>query len=186
VPTHKRLYDAAAINRATAASYDDLLDNLMSTQRVPAWAGSFMNRAMRLPKRYVIDPGLLGPLLRIDHRRVFRDSDLLGRVLDTLVAAQLRAECAVSVVGADMFHLRDATGRREIDLLCDCPGSAPDLLLLGFAARVWVRVSRGPDVAESERVRAAQRPEVTVVPVGRRNHQTAVSSAGRADGGAIT
>jgi hypothetical protein len=119
VPTHKRLYDAANIDKATAASYDDLLDNLMITQRVPAWAGSFMNRTMRLPKRYLIDPGLLRPLLRIDHRRPLRDGDLLGRVLDTLVAAQLRAECAVSVVGADMFHLRDANGRHEIDLLIE-------------------------------------------------------------------
>jgi uncharacterized protein len=119
VPTHKLLYDAAAIDRATAARYDDLLDNLMITQRAPAWAGSFTNRAIRLPKQYLIDPGLLGPLLRIDSRRVLRDGDLLGRLLDTLVAAQLRTECAVSIVGADLFHLRDANGRREIDLLIE-------------------------------------------------------------------
>ncbi len=119
VPTHKLLYDAATIDRETATNYDSLLDNLMITQRVPAWAGSFMNRAIRLPKRYLIDPGLLGPLLRIDQRRTLRDGDLLGRVLDTLVAAQFRAECAISVVGADIYHLRDANGRREIDLLIE-------------------------------------------------------------------
>ena len=119
VPTHKLLYDAAGIDRGTAVSYDSLLDSLMITQRVPAWAGNFMDRAVRLPKRYLIDPGLLGPLLRVDHRRTLRDSDLLGRILDTLVAAQLRAECAISTVGADMYHLRDANGRREIDLLIE-------------------------------------------------------------------
>src|SRR5262249_8602616 len=75
--------------------------------------------AVRLLKRYLIDPGLLGPLLRVDHRPTLRDTGLLGRVLDTLVAAQLRAECAISVVGADMYHLRDANGRREIDLLIE-------------------------------------------------------------------
>ncbi|MCU7730749.1 DUF4143 domain-containing protein [Actinoplanes sp. KI2] len=37
-------------------------------------------------------------------------------MLDTLVVAQLRAEC---VVGADMYHLRDANGRRGIDLLIE-------------------------------------------------------------------
>jgi uncharacterized protein len=141
VPTHKRLYDAAAIDRMTAASYDDLLDNLMITQRVPAWAGSFMNRAMRLPKRYVIDPGLLGPLLRIDHRRAFRDGDLLGRVLDTLVAAQLRAECAVSVVGADMFHLRDANGRHEIGLLIEARN--------GQVIAVEVKATAAPSAADA-------------------------------------
>jgi hypothetical protein len=43
---------------------------------------------VRLPKRYLTDPGLLGPLLRIDQRRVLRDGDLLGRALDTLAAAR--------------------------------------------------------------------------------------------------
>jgi predicted AAA+ superfamily ATPase len=119
VPTHKLLYDAAGISRLAAASYDDLLDSLMITQRIPAWAGNRMDRAIRLPKRYLIDPGLLGPLLRIDQRRTLRDGDLLGRLLDTFVAAQLRAECAVSVVGADLFHLRNANGRHEIDLLVE-------------------------------------------------------------------
>jgi predicted AAA+ superfamily ATPase len=119
VPTHKVLYDAAGIGRAAAASYDGLLDSLMMTQRVPAWAGNRMDRAIRLPKRYLIDPGLLGPLLRIDQRRVLRDGDLLGRLLDTFVAAHLRADCAVSVIGADLFHLRDANGRHEIDLLIE-------------------------------------------------------------------
>lgn len=119
VPTHKLLYDAADIDRVTALSYDNLLETLMITHRVPAWAGNRMDRAVRLPKRYLIDPGLLGPLLRIDHRRALRDGDLLGRLLDTLVAAQLRAECALSIVGADMFHLRDANGRHEIDLLIE-------------------------------------------------------------------
>lgn len=119
VPTHKLLYDAAGIGRLAAASYDDLLDSLMITQRVPAWAGNRMDRTIRLPKRFLIDPGLLGPLLRIDHPRVLRDGDLLGRLLDTFVAAQFRAECTVSVVGADLFHLRDANGRHEIDLLIE-------------------------------------------------------------------
>lgn len=119
VPTHKLLYDAAGIDRETGVNYDNLLDALMITQRVPAWAGNRMDRAVRLPKRYLIDPGLLGPLLRIDHRRARRDGDLLGRILDTLVAAQFRAECALSAVGADMFHLRNANGRREIDLIIE-------------------------------------------------------------------
>lgn len=119
VPTHKLLYDAAGIDRNTAVNYDNLLDSLMIAQQVPAWADNFMDRAVRLPKRYLIDPGLLGPLLRVDHRRTLRDSNLLGRILDTLVAAQFRAECAISVVGADMYHLRDANGRREIDLLIE-------------------------------------------------------------------
>src|SRR4029450_4869439 len=91
----------------------------MTTQRVQPWAANSTARAIRLPKRYLTDPGLLGPLLRVDQRRVLRDGDLLGRVLDTLATAQLRAECATSIVGADLFHYRDANGRREVDLLIE-------------------------------------------------------------------
>ncbi|MFT4165824.1 MAG: DUF4143 domain-containing protein [Microlunatus sp.] len=119
VPTHKLLYDAAGIDRDSAVRYDDLLDLVMITQRVPAWAGNLMDRAVRLPKRYLIDPGLVGSLLRIDRRAAMRDGNLLGRILDTLVAAQFRAECALSIIGADLYHLRDANGRREIDLLVE-------------------------------------------------------------------
>ena len=38
-PTHKLLYDAAGIDRGIGVSYDNLLESLMITQRVPAWAG---------------------------------------------------------------------------------------------------------------------------------------------------
>jgi predicted AAA+ superfamily ATPase len=118
-PTHKVLYDAAGISRDTATRYDDLFDTLMITQRVSAWAGNRTDRAVRLPKRYLIDPGLLAALLRVDQRRILRDGDLLGRTLDTYVATQLRAECSLSLIGADLFHLRDANGRHEVDLLVE-------------------------------------------------------------------
>jgi predicted AAA+ superfamily ATPase len=118
-PTHKLIYDAAGLGRETAVHYDDLLELVMITQRVPAWADNRMDRAARLPKRQLIDPGLLRPLLRIDHRRVMRDGDLLGRLLDTLVTAQFRAECTISTIGADLFHWRDKNNRREIDLIIE-------------------------------------------------------------------
>ena len=137
VPNHKLLYDAAGITRHSAVGYDDLLDTLMITQRVPAWAGNRIDRAVRLPKRYLTDPGLLGPLLRIDQRRVLRDGDLFGRVLDTLAAAQLRAESAARVVGAALFTY----GRREVDLLIE----ARD----GQMIAVEVKATAAPSAADA-------------------------------------
>jgi hypothetical protein len=119
VPVHKLLYDTAGIERTTAVAYDDLLDMLFLTHRVPAWSGPALQRGVRLPKRYVVDPGLMAAQQRTDTRRVLRDGDLLGRVIDTYVAAHFRAECAVSAVGVDLFHLRDANGRREVDLVLE-------------------------------------------------------------------
>lgn len=57
------------------------------------WPGTDrLKRLVRLPKRYITDPALIGAALRIDAKGVLRDGNLLGRFLDTFVAAQLRAE----------------------------------------------------------------------------------------------
>ncbi|TQS41372.1 ATP-binding protein [Cryptosporangium phraense] len=145
IPTHKLLFDAVGVSRETAVGYDDLLDTLMITQRVPAWAGSRTDRAIRQPKRYLTDPGLLGPLLRVDQRRVLRDGDLFGRLLDTFVAAQLRAECDASIVGADLFHYRDANGRHEVDLIVE----ARD----GSLVPIEVKAGAAPSLSDARHLR---------------------------------
>jgi Domain of unknown function (DUF4143) len=40
-------------------------------------------------------------------------------ILDTFVAAQLRAELAVSDLGPRLYHLREEHGRREVDLVIE-------------------------------------------------------------------
>jgi len=50
---------------------------------------------------------------------VLRDGDLLGRLLDTFVAAQLRPEVALSGKRPRLHHLRERNGRREVDLLAE-------------------------------------------------------------------
>jgi predicted AAA+ superfamily ATPase len=118
-PTLKTLIDAAGIDRTTANAYDALLERLFITERLPAWSSNRLNRLIRLPKRYLVDTALAGPLLGVDARAVLRDGDLLGRLLDCFVVAQLRAECAVSELSPRLFHLRDANGRREVDILIE-------------------------------------------------------------------
>jgi hypothetical protein len=44
---------------------------------------------------------------------------MLGRLLDTFVAAQLRAELAASSHDPRLYHLREEQGRREVDLLIE-------------------------------------------------------------------
>lgn len=48
-----------------------------------------------------------------------RDGDLLGRLLDTFVAAQLRPEVELLQPRARLHHLRTQAGRQEIDLIID-------------------------------------------------------------------
>ena len=119
IPAQKTLIDTAGVDRATADGYDVLLERLLMTEQLPAWSTNRLNRLIRLPKRYLIEPALVVPLLGADMRSVLRDGDLLGRLLDTFVMAQLRAECPVSELSPRLYHLRDANGRHEIDILAE-------------------------------------------------------------------
>jgi len=121
IVSHKRLYDGAGVTRTTALSYDHLLESLFVIDQVPAWSSNRLTRLTRASKRYIIEPGLLGPLLSVDSRTVVRDAGLVGAIVDTFVAAQLRPELTVAATPTSMHHLRQAEGRHEIDLVLEGP-----------------------------------------------------------------
>ena len=52
-----------------------------------------------------------------------RDGDLLGRILGTFVASQLRAELPVASKRPRLFHARSQQGRNEVDLLAELSAS---------------------------------------------------------------
>jgi predicted AAA+ superfamily ATPase len=131
IAEHKTLYDAAGVNRLTALAYDDLLQAVFVTEHVPAWASSRLGRLVGTPKRYMTDPALVGALLGLDGRSVLRDVDVLGRMIDTLVASQLRPELPVCEESPALFHVRDANGRHEVDLLVE----AADGRVVGFEVK---------------------------------------------------
>jgi predicted AAA+ superfamily ATPase len=122
VAEHKTIYDAAQVNKATAAAYDDLLAGLLIAEDVPAWTSNRLKRLVHRPKHYLIDAALIATALSLDEQGVLDDGDLLGRVLDTFVAAQLRAELAISAMRPRLHHLRTEQGRHEIDLIAELPG----------------------------------------------------------------
>jgi len=117
----KSLYDAAGINRKTALAYERLLTNLLIVEAVPAWTSNRLKRLVLSAKRYVVDPALVGAILRLDVNAILRSGDLLGRLLDTFVVSQLRAELAVSTSRPRLYHVRQE-GRFEIDILAELGG----------------------------------------------------------------
>jgi len=119
---HKKIYETAGINRMTALDYDDLLARLYVVEALPAWESNRLKRLTRTAKRYVVEPALTAAALRLDVRGVLSDGDLLGRLLDTFVAAQLRPEVIVSESRPRLHHLRTQSGRDEIDLLAELGG----------------------------------------------------------------
>jgi hypothetical protein len=122
VTEHRTLYEAAGITRVTACAYDRLLADLLVVEPAPAWASNRLQRLVRQPKRYLIDPALVASALRVDVHGVMGDGSLLGRVLETFVAAQLRPEAWISKSQPRLHHLRTAQGRHEIDLVAELAG----------------------------------------------------------------
>lgn len=119
IAEHKTLYDAAGITRETATAYDGLLQALFVIEHVPAWKAGQLGRLVSTPKRYLVEPALVAPLLGLEPRAVMRDADLLGRLVDTFVVAQLRPELTLFSPGLSFFHLREPHGRHEVDLLVE-------------------------------------------------------------------
>ncbi|CAN5518255.1 ATP-binding protein [soil metagenome] len=113
------LYQAAGIDRRTAISYERLLEDLLAIERVPAWSSNRLKRLVLSPKRYLTDPALAGAILGMDTNAIIRDGNMLGRILDSFVAAQLRPEIAVAGGRPRLHHLRQQQGRLEVDLLLE-------------------------------------------------------------------
>lgn len=131
------LLQAAGINRKTAVAYERLLTNLFIVEALPAWTSNRLRRLSLGAKRYLVDPALIASVLRLDDRAVLLDGNLLGRLLDTFVVAQLRSELAVSETRPRLYHLREEHGRYEIDIVAELGAQA----VIGFE----VKADAAPD-----------------------------------------
>jgi predicted AAA+ superfamily ATPase len=145
VAEHKTIYAAALLNKATATAYDDLLASLLIAEEVPAWTSNRLKRLVHRPKRYLIDAALIATALRLDEQGVIDDGDLLGRVLDTFVAAQLRPELQISTTRPRLHHLRTEQGRHEIDLIAELAG--------GSVIGIEVKASSAPTLEDAKHLR---------------------------------
>lgn len=122
LPTDATLSEAAGIDRRTAEAYDRVLANLFLVDSLPGWTSNRLSRLAHRHKRYLTDPALALVAARIGPDDVLRDGDLLGRLLDTFVTAQLRPEVELLQPRARLHHLRTDGGRHEIDLIVDLGG----------------------------------------------------------------
>lgn len=92
------------------------------TESLPAWQTNRLKRLVAMPKRYIQDAGLMAAILRTDMSAILHDGKLLGRVIDTFVASQLRGELEVCTSRPRLYHLRDTDGRREADIVAELGG----------------------------------------------------------------
>ncbi len=140
--TDKTLYDAAGITRDTAGAYERLLTDLFVFEALPAWSSNRISRLVKASKRYITDPSLVAAALRLDGAGVLADGDLLGRLIDTFVLAQLRPEAELSPLRPRSFHLRDKEGRHEVDLLVELAG--------GGVLAIEAKATASPSTADAQ------------------------------------
>ncbi len=122
IAAESALWTAAGINAKTAQAYQGLFQRMFVLDLVPAWFSNRIKRLVKAPKRYLLDPALVAAVLGLGRDAILYGPDMLGRLLDTFVAAQLRAELAASGNDPRLYHLRDEQGRREVDLLIETAG----------------------------------------------------------------
>ncbi len=139
LPSRRTLAEVADIDARTAHAYDRLLANLFVLEELPAWSGNRLKRLTRAAKRYVADPALAAAALRLDGGAVMRDGNLLGRLIETFVVAQLRTEAQLGPHAARLHHLRDQNGRREIDVVAELAGG--DVVAIEVKATATPRLS---------------------------------------------
>jgi predicted AAA+ superfamily ATPase len=119
ITDHRTIYETAGVAKATGEAYDRLLRNLLIIDTLPAWWTNRIKRLVRGPKRYLVDPSLALATLRIDVPGLMKDGNLLGRIVDTFVAAQLRAQLASCETRPRLYHLRQEKGRHEVDIIVE-------------------------------------------------------------------
>lgn len=113
------LYEAAGIDRRTALAYRELLSRLHVIDELPAWTSNRLKRLSLAPKRFLVDASLLASVTGATERTAMRDGGLLGRLLETFVVAQLRAQATASEHRCRLYHLRQQHGRHEIDVIAE-------------------------------------------------------------------
>ncbi len=142
IPAASSLYQRVGITAKTAARYDQLLTDLGVEAQVPAWSANRLQRLEKRAKRYVVDGGLAAAAGGFDLEALLADGELLGRMIDTLVFAQVAPEAALAVHPVRLHHLRTAGGREEIDLLAEMPGGRVAAIEVKASAAVGRRDAR--------------------------------------------
>lgn len=106
------------VDAKTAASYVDLLVDLMLVRRLRSWQGNVGKRLVKSPKVYVRDSGLVHALLGLDGKEALLSHPVVGASWEGFVVEQLLAAAPEGAQG----HFYRASGGAEVDLVLSFAG----------------------------------------------------------------
>lgn len=107
-----------AIPINTLKRYLALLEAVYMVTPLPAWSSHLGKRLVKAPKLLLRDTGLMGHMMGADLRRLQNEPDLLGGLLETFVAGEVRKLLGWAGTRAKLFHYRTLAGQ-EVDLLLE-------------------------------------------------------------------
>src|SRR5699024_2328448 len=133
-------------NRATTATYRDLLAQIWVLDPVPAWtaSGSELKRLQSGPKHHLVDPALAVRLLGMTHESLLdgkgapigpQEGTLLGSLFESLVTLCVRVPAQTAE--AEVRHLRTRNGDHEIALIL----ARPDGGILAFEVKLSATIT---------------------------------------------
>jgi predicted AAA+ superfamily ATPase len=125
-----------ALPQTTLARYLTLLERAFLVWRVPAWAGSRARRAVKTPRVWIPDTGLLGHLAGLTPTRLAEEPAAVGPLLETFVASELRKQLGWSRTQVEVFHFR-THGGKEVDIVLE----ADDGRLVGIEVKATAAVA---------------------------------------------
>ena len=106
------------VDAKTAASYLDLLADLLIVRRLPAWHANVGKRLVKSPKVYVRDSGLVHALLNVTDKEALLAHPIVGQSWECFVIENL----LVSAGDRSQGYFYRTGGGAEIDLLLAWPG----------------------------------------------------------------
>lgn len=109
---------ALAADEKTVRAYVRLLELLHLLVSVPAWTPGFPARAVRAPRLFIEDAGLMTHLLNADATRIAEDDVLSGRAYESFVAMELARLLPHTETMPRMRHWRGAHGE-EVDVVLE-------------------------------------------------------------------
>lgn len=121
-PSMASLAQVIGADQRTIASHLDALEELRVIQRVQPWFRNHMVRLVKSPKYYVTDAGLAANLVHADIATLRSNGDVLGRLIDTFVMAQIRPLADLAQPRIGVFHVRSRDNRHEVDIVLEAPG----------------------------------------------------------------
>ena len=118
-PEDGSLRNAAQVNPGTHRDYRHILLDLDITVEVPAYLGEDIPSLAKSPKMLFSDSGLLMAAMNKPLAQLKLSGDLYGRVLETFVLNQIRAELEARDRPDALSHLRTHKGVQEIDAVIE-------------------------------------------------------------------